>query len=535
MNELKELITRNIAPVENMIDEICTEENISESFDYVVTHLECIQQKEHIKPKKEYYCKSLKEQLSTGIFRITEKDFRTMVVTDGPKARTVQAPSVYHRVGCHAIMVVFEKYSHQTLIKNTAASIKGRGMHWLHNVVEEDLLADPDGMKYYYQCDIFHFYDTISQEIMKAQVREYTTDPVVLPMIDNFVTLLPEGLSKGLRSSQSLANLHLNDVDHAMCAEVGYHTTDAGTEMLIYGASALTIDGKEVRFHYYRYCDDIVMIAATKKELWRLRNILVEQLAKLGLKIKPNEAVRPLRDGLDYLGYVTYVDDSKPQRAVYSRIRKRTKQKFARRIKRVKSRKRRQALIGSFFGMAAHADCRNLLKSLITPIEFNKLKHKRKMKDFRDFNIKPTTFNGKKSFKGTNISGSELDRRCIVVVDYETDLTPTWESEAYNQRLQDASLKGIDPNLVQKPKSKTLISIIHEGKMRKLWTGDNEIKQILQQVPENDFPFFVAVEIDYSGRYKKMNLVPVEKFNLTPPSEEEVKRILALYNIKLNK
>lgn len=510
-------------PICNLIDEIASEINISDSFDYVVSHLESSEQREHIKPKKEYYCKRLRELLSTGTFRISQTDFRTMRVNDGPKERIVQAPTVFHRVGCHAIMVPFERYTYPTLIKNTASSIKGRGMHWLHQIIEDDLMVDSEGMKYFYQCDILGFYDHINQEILKCQVREYTSDKKALAMMDNFITLLPTGISKGLRSSQCLANLHLNEIDHKMCECVGYHTI----------SNDIT-KGDEKRYHYYRYCDDMVIFASSKKELWALRDTLKTQISQLGLTIKHNEAVRPSYIGLDYLGYVTYTDESNGKRIVYSQIRKRTKQKFARRIKCVKSRKRRQSLIGSFFGMAAHADCKHLLKRLIKPSEYKKLKHTRKMKDFGDFKIKPPTLDGKKNFKGRIVYPQELDHCGIIILDFEKDVIPKRERDEYNRRLQSASMQNLDSSLIEKPKSKYIVNLIHNGTLCKLWTGDREIWQILNQLEEEDaFPLFVGVTIDYTGKYKKLNFVPASSLNIKVPTDEELEIILERCNIKL--
>lgn len=535
-------------PIHNMIDEIVDDKNISDSFDYVIDHLESAQQREHIRPKKAVYCSRLKYLLQTGKFCIRENDFRELHVKDGPKARIVQCPKVFHRVGCHAIMVPFERHTYPTLITNTAASIKGRGMHWLHQIVEEDILADPENMRYYYQSDIYHYYDSINQDIVKLQVREYTDDSVLLPMMDNFITLLPKerGISKGLRSSQCLANLHLNKVDHAMCKVVTYHLIEAsdsqrndGECVVAKGIGEIRIDGKIVRFHYYRYCDDIVFAAADKKTLWKLRDMLVALLAELGLRLKPNEAIRPMTIGLDYLGYNTFqTEEEKSNGEVvygcYSRIRKRTKQKFARRIKNVKSRKRRQQLIGSFFGMAAHADCRHLLKKLITPSEYCKLKHKRKMKEFGNFNVKPPTLDGKKNFKGDKVTGSELDHKGIIVVDFESDVVPRREREDYNRRLQAAAAQGIPPEAVEKPKTKYIVSLILDGRLRKLWTGDRELWQILDQIADEDgLPFFVGVVVDYSGQYKKINFVPAAQLNLRVPTDEELERLLTNCNIKL--
>ena len=533
MADFKDILKANNLPVGNLIDEIADPLNISESFDYVVSHLECAGQRDHIRPKKDQYCKVLEKLLRSGEFRITEKDFRQMEVTDGPKARIVQCPSVFHRVGCHSVMVPFERHSHTSLIKNTAASIKGRGMHWLHDIVEQDLLADPEGMMYYYQCDIYHYYDSIDQSKMEKQLRLYTTDTLVLPMLDNFVELLPEGLSKGLRASQSFANLHLNEIDHAMCERVSSHEVDDERELTI-GAGRVVINGKEIRFHYYRYCDDIVIFAATKQELWELRDYLVSLLAELGLRVKPSEAVRPISEGLDYLGYVTFADDSHGERKVYSRIRKRTKVKFARRIHRVKSRKRRQVLIGSFFGMAAHGDCRHLLKKLITPTEYRKLKHKRKMKEFGNFKVSSMTLDGKKNFKGRKVTARELNGKGVIIVDFEK-LIPKRETEDYNRRCQDASAKNVDLSLVPKPRLKYLLQLICNGELCKMWTGDKEIWHIVDEIDaQKGLPFFVGISIDYSAQYPKMNFVPPSTLNLASPSDEEVKRLFAQYNLNLN-
>lgn len=527
---------KDVFPIANLIDEIADPVNISDSFDYVVSHLENADQRKHMWPKKASYCKRLEKELKNGTFRITPDDVREITVKDGHKIRVCQCPYVYHRVGCHAVMVPVERHLHPTLIKNTAASIKGRGMHWLHQIIEEDLLADADNMRFFYQSDILGYFDHINQGGMKWTVRKYISDTKVLPMLDNFITLLPQGISKGLRSSQCLANLFLSDVDHKMCEKVSFHEieVDGEKDVAIKGDGKVKIKGKEIRFHYYRYCDDIVIIAKTKKELWQLRNYLQSLLNKLGLTIKPSEAVRPLIVGMDYLGYKTFVDDTKPNRDVYSLIRKRTKQKFARRIKEVKSRKRRQSLIGSFFGMAAHADCKHLLKKLITPQEYKKLKHKRKVKDFGELKIAPTSLDGKKNFKGSKISPRELDKQPFILVDFERDLIPRRESEDYQRRIQDADMKGLNPDLVQKPKSKYLCQIIYRGTPRKMWTGDRELWSILEQLEKDgELPCFMSIEMDYTTQYPKANFTSATKFGHTAPSEEELNNLLSQLNIQL--
>lgn len=261
-------------PIDNILAEIISDENLSEGFDYVISHLETKQQREKYYSKqdpakgerdKRQLLSRLKKELQEGTFRIRQENIREMVVNDGPKTRIVQAPRVYHRIGCHVIMVVVEKYVNPTLIVNTAASIQGRGMHWLFHRIVDDHTAVPAMMQYYCQNDIKGYYDNIDQERMKAEIRLYISDPIVLGFLDNFITLLPKGLSKGLRSSQCFANLYLSPVDHVMCCHVPKYIAPNG----------------EVRYLYERYMDDSAMWGSLKGlygncEIYTMRKLIRE-------------------------------------------------------------------------------------------------------------------------------------------------------------------------------------------------------------------------------------------------------------------
>jgi hypothetical protein len=414
----------------------------------------------------------------------------------------------------------------------------------LHQIVVEDIKADPTGMTYYYQSDIYHFYDSIDQGIMKSQVRQYISDELLLPIMDSFVELLPKGLSKGLRSSQALANLHLSEIDHKMCSVVTTHLIDSEAEdvepiVIFKGCGVLTDkDGRQIRYHNYRYCDDVVVTAADKKSLWKVRDYLVSLLAELKLHIKPTEAVRPMTVGLDYLGYVTFLTETKHkgkvEYGVYSRVRKRTKQKFARRMVRVKSRKRRQTLIGSFYGMAAHGDCKHLLKKLLTPAEYGKLKYiKRGMRDFGDIEFTPTLIDGQKNFNGQSISGRELDHKGFIVYDFQRDVIPRREKDEYAIRLQQAEAKGMSKDLVEKPKTKYVVQIILDGKIRKMWTGDKEQWHFLEEAEQQgEIPFFSSMEVDYDGKYPKCRFCSAKKYGIPIPSDAELATLLAKLNLK---
>lgn len=427
-------------PLTDLMGEIATEQNVYAAFDYIVGHLENAPQREKYRPLRATICAQLLQELRSGTFRITE--FRNMTVTDGPKVREVQAPSVYCRIGCHAIMVVVEKHCYPTLIHNTAASIKGRGMHWLHHMLEDDARNALELTRYYYQSDVRHYYDSIPQGKMKAMIRKYIADETLLPMLDNFVELLPEGISKGLRSSQCFANLYLNELDHVMQEEAERYTL------------ASEDGGEECRSLYYRYCDDIVMMAGDKRTLWRLRGLLVEKMTELGLEIKSNEAVRPLSVGLDYLGYVHF--------GTHSLLRKRTKQNAARKLARIKSRRRRQEVVGSFKGMACHADCKHLFHTLTA----------KRMRKFGEMGITYAPADGKKRFRGNKVRLSTIQNKPIEVHDYEKGIHTSHGEDRYVVSFRD----------------------VLSGTWGKFFTGSEEMKNVLDQVSEiGGFPFETVI------------------------------------------
>ncbi len=439
-------------PIDNLLKEVISDENLSEGFDYVISHLETAQQREKYYSKtnpakgerdKHHLLARLKKELQEGVFRINPENIREMIVDDGPKVRLVQAPRVYHRIGCHVIMVIVEKYVNPTLITNTAASIKGRGMHWLFNRIVEDFNVMPEQMQYYCQNDIKSYYDSIDQERMKAMIRLYISDPAVLCFLDNFITLLPKGLSKGLRSSQCFANLYMSQVDHVMCCHVPKYIAEDG----------------EVRYLYERYMDDTAMWGENKRAVWRLRDIYHSEVGKLELTVKNSEAVRPITEGLDYLGYNFF--------GSHSKVRKRTKKKAARHLAEVKSRKRRQEVIGSFKGMACHADCKHL---------FYKLTHKY-MKKFGELGVAYKPEDGKKRFPGKVVPIRAIANTPIEIHDYEADLTTAHGEGRYLVSFRNKS----------------------DGVYAKFFTASKEMQNILDQISdmEDGFPFETVIVTEY--------------------------------------
>ena len=352
-----------------------TDERIKKT--YVPLPKPTTSRKERVRAKREELLASVKRRIASGMFRI--ETFKEFWVHEGDKWRLIQSPTIEDRIGINAIVRVLEKHIYSTIVLTSGASIKGRGMHRLYRKMRSDIRHDCEGTSFFYKCDIRKFYQSVVQAIMKMVIRRYVKDKWLLPILDSFVELLENGISIGLRSSQFYGNILLSRLDHRMKEQ-------------------------EHCRYYYRYCDDIVILASNKKQLWHWRNVVHEEIAKLGLELKPSEAVRPTDTGIDFLGYV---DDGE-----HTRLRKRTKQNAARKLHKVRSRKRRQEIIGSLKGMAKWGDCGHLYKTLTG----------KSMNSFKELGLRYVAEDGKKRFSGKQVTLRSLTNIHITVEDFEKDV-----------------------------------------------------------------------------------------------------------------
>lgn len=420
-----------------IMQEITSYGNMSEAFDRVLRgkkRKKC-RQGRYLLAHREEVIAELTAKLADGSFRLGS--YHERIICENGKVRHLQILSMYDRIAVYAVMNVVDQYLHKRYIRTTGASIKKRGTHDLRKCMQLDMDNDPEGTRYCYKFDVKHFYDNTKPEFVMWCFRRVFKDKTLLSLLDHFLHLLPEGISFGLRSSQASGNLLLSVfLDHFLKDKYGIK-------------------------YFYRYCDDGVVLCGHKQENWLARNIVHEQIGEIDLEIKKNERVFPSAQGIDFLGYVTF-------NGSYSLLRKRVKKKYARKLHKVKSRKRRRELIGSFYGMAKHACCRNL---------FYKLTGK-KMKSFKDLNVAYKPEDGKKRFAGAVVSIRELVNIPIIVKDFETGIK------------------------TEQGEDRCIVSIEMNGEARKFFTNSEEMKNILAQIKEvpDGFPFETIIKTEVFGK-----------------------------------
>ncbi|KAF0194120.1 MAG: Retron-type reverse transcriptase [Bacteroidetes bacterium] len=279
----------------------------------------------HMKNERENIA-ALHEMLKNKTYRTSQY---TRFTIFEPKEREIfRLPYYPDRITHHAIMNVLEGMFTNVFTADTYSCIKGKGIHGAARSVRK-ALRDVPGTQYCLKMDIKKFYPSIDHNILKDLLRRKLKDRDLLWLLDSIIDSA-DGLPIGNYLSQYFANFYLTYFDHWL---------------------------KEVKGvkYYFRYADDLVILASDKKYLHQILSEIREYLnTNLKLTIKSNYQVFPVAArSIDFVGYRFY--------HTHTLLRKSIKQNFARMI----ARRRNPASIASYNGWAAHCNSRHLLKKLL--------------------------------------------------------------------------------------------------------------------------------------------------------------------------
>ena len=250
-----------------IIEEIIVDDNLNQSFDYVLRGTD---RKESSTGRwmlshRQQIIEKAKNDIANGTFRIS--GFYEKTVKENDKYRTIQCLPLYERFVINAVMCIVDKHLKRRFISTSAASIKGKSTHYLHQKIIHDRKIDPEGTRFIWKGDIRKFYENINQDLLMWVFRRYFKDKKLIAIIEICVRLLKKGISIGLRTSQTLGNLYISHfIAHPMK------------------------DQKRTK-HFYEYCDDLMHTGASYKDLEDGITTVHEGAEKALLTIKSNEQV----------------------------------------------------------------------------------------------------------------------------------------------------------------------------------------------------------------------------------------------------
>jgi retron-type reverse transcriptase len=225
-------------------------------------------------------------------------------------------------------MNVLEPMFVSTFTADTYSCIKKRGIHAAFYSLKA-ALKDQQNTTYCLKLDVKKYYPSIDHQVLKDLLRRKIKDQDLLQLLDEIIDSA-EGLPIGNYLSQYLANFYLAYFDHWL-KEV-----------------------KKVKY-YFRYSDDMVILAPDKESLQKLLSEITIYLRdKLKLQVKDNYQVFPVKDrGIDFVGYVFF--------HTHILLRKSIKQSFARML----AGHSNPQSTASYKGWTSHCNSKNLLKKLL--------------------------------------------------------------------------------------------------------------------------------------------------------------------------
>lgn len=260
--------------------------------------------------------------------RYRNSEYSTFTIFE-PKERLIfRLPYYPDRIVHWAVMLHLENMFVDCFTADTYSCIKGKGIHAATFGLQK-ALKDVAGTTYCLKLDIKKFYPTVDHAVLKSLLRRKIKDQDLLWLLDLIIDSA-DGLPIGNYLSQYFANFYLTYFDHWIK------------------------ETKAVRY-YFRYADDIVILAPTKEELHLLLSEIKEYLqANLKLTVKENYQVFPVQArGIDFVGYRSY--------HTHTILRKKIKQSFARMLVKRKN----PASIASYMGWAKHCKSKNLIQKLL--------------------------------------------------------------------------------------------------------------------------------------------------------------------------
>lgn len=210
-----------------------------------------------------------------------------------PKKRLVQAPAFVDKVVLHAIVdnILYDAIC-TSFIRDNTASQKQKGTHdglmrLKHHMVDyyrKNRTAEGWVLK----CDVRKFFASIDHDILKTKLKALLdrrgVDPMVYDMLCIYIDA-SSGLPLGYQTSQLLALMFLDDFDHYIK------------------------ETKRLRY-YGRYMDDFYIISSSKEELRLLLKDIQNWMTGIGLELNEKTGIFPLKNGIDFLGFHTYLTES---------------------------------------------------------------------------------------------------------------------------------------------------------------------------------------------------------------------------------
>lgn len=282
------------------------------------------------------------ENLTFLHYMLTSKKYRlspyNCFMVYEPKERLIMYNSFRDKIVQHSLCDnVLEPRLQKTFIFDNYASQKGKGTHFgldrlkmFMRKYHRQFGADGWVLK----CDIRKYFYSIDHGVLKSQLRRTIHDPDVLWLLDMIIDSTEgKGIPIGNHTSQWFAVLYLSEMDHFIKERLG------------------------IKF-YGRYMDDFYLIHNDKDHLRYCLEEIRRYVEDLGLELNQKTAIFPLKQGIDFLGFRTFMTDTGK---VVQKIRRDSKNRIRRKLKKFRGlldegRVDFETILASYASWTGHAE-----------------------------------------------------------------------------------------------------------------------------------------------------------------------------------
>ena len=278
------------------------------------------------------------------------------------KRRLIHAPTFRDRLVHHAIYRVVQPLFERKYIFDSYACRIGKGTHAACERLQHFLrkAAARGGRVYVLQADLSKYYNSVSHDVLKEQIRRTIADKRLLEVLDLIIESFNEDTGRGLPigslTSQRFANVYLTPLDH------------------------FVKECMRERF-YLRYMDDFIIVSDDKDDLRQaLADVTWFIETQLKLKLNPKTQIFPASHGVDFAGYRTFIDKVLPRKRNIKAAKIRFKDLSWRYRYGEASMKDAQQVVASFLGYCRHCKSSKSTRSALKRLVLSKSKKEDKKK-----------------------------------------------------------------------------------------------------------------------------------------------------------
>lgn len=271
---------------------------------------------------------ALHEELERGTYRPGR--FLAFLV-EKPKRREIFAAGFRDRVVHHLLVAHLERIWEPRLIHDSFACRRGKGTHaGVERLRSFARRVTSNGTRpaWYLQLDVRGFFVTLDRRVLWDRFAAVERDPAVLWLLRLILFHEPtencrfRGARRG-EFERLPAHRTLFRASEGCGLPIGNLTSQFGANVYLDALDQFIKHDLKVRY-YVRYCDDMVLLSADAAELAAWERAIAGFLdERLRLGLNDRRKLRPVSDGIDFLGYIVRPDCLLVRRRVVGALRER--------------------------------------------------------------------------------------------------------------------------------------------------------------------------------------------------------------------